>query len=330
MGAFSRKLRHGDHQVIEFGGKPFGDHHVERVLPGYDPDIKARILQDLSVDLGSVSIAMTVNAKDILHAPDGRRVRQRIRGDSGLRYDDEAIRLARQARDEFNIPVDRVVLAALPQVLSAQNEDYIANYKQRLVTEGLGVRSIRAIAGYPYLGTDSVRETLTQDMPVSNADHLIIVSPGGGSGKFGVAITQIAHFLASGDNPNFVKFETFPVFHLPVEHPLNVAFLAATADLPNELIETASGATNYDKDVQNLALLRGLMSHYRHLDSPLHEFREPTDMGVNTIESGIRDEGLVAQACMAEIARRLNRYKNELKRGDESPEAVARVEEYLS
>lgn len=329
MAAFADRLGQGSHQIIEFGGKPFGDHHAARVLPGYDPDIKARILKELTVSLDDVSIAMSLHAQDVLHAPNGRRISQRIRGDSGLHYDEEVVRLARQAHDEFDLPVDTVVLTALPEVLSPENQDYIEEYSQSLAAEGLAVRSIRALSGYPFLDVGLVREALTQAQPITDSQNLIVVSPGGGSGKFGVALTQVAHLLEAGHNPNFVKFETFPVFKLPIEHPLNTAFLAATADLPNILIETSTGKTNYDKDVENLALLKTLLSHYPSLDSPLHDFIEPTDMGVNVIESGIVDHEAVVKACMVEITRRLMRYKSEHQRGEESVETIERVQGYI-
>jgi uncharacterized protein (UPF0371 family) len=175
----------------------------------------------------------------------------------------------------------------------------------------------------------TIQDTLTQEDPVSDTDHLIVVSPGGGSGKFYVAVTEIAHKLRAGKNPNFIKFETFPVFLLPKDDPLNLAFLAATADLPNELITTAEGQTNYDKDVQNLKTLQLLMLHYPELASPLLEFNHPTDMGVNMITSGIIDGSAVYRACLQEVVRRIERYAEEHLRGDERHETVTLSQQYL-
>lgn len=331
MEAFRERMQSGEEQVIEFGGKPFGDYHASRVLPGYDPDVKARILQDLTAELGTgaVTIAMSLHAQDVLLSPDGRRISRRIRGDSGLRYDDEVISLVDQARSRFDLPVHSVVLSSLPKNLSAQNEDYVGAYTERLEAEGLTVKTIHRIEGYPFLSVGSVGETLARNGRPSDTDHMIVISPGGGSGKFGVAVTDIAHKLRGGGNPNFVKFETFPVFGLPVEHPLNLAFLAATADLPNELTRTTCGKTNYDKDVQNLGIVKTLMMEHPELESPLHEFSEPTDMGVNVIESGIVDEQLVTQACHEEIARRIQRYKSERASGDETTQTLMRTQQYL-
>ena len=328
--AFMDRLDEGDMQVIEFGGKPFGDYHASRVLPGYDPDIKARILQDLHRTLGNVSMTLVLNARDVISPPDGRRIAQRIRGDSGLRYDNELIRLVDQARDDFDLPIESVTLTSVPIGMSESNQEYIDNYRERLDTYGLSVRAVDYIPGYPLLDAKTIESTLTQFEPNSEQDQsLIILSPGGGSGKFCVAVTEIAHKLKRGGNPNFIKFETFPVFHLEPDHPLNIAFLAATADLPNVLLSTPGGKTNYDKDLQNLAILQTLMTHYAQLDSPLHRFNEPTDMGVNVIEAGIIDEAGVNKACLLEILRRIERYAREAEAGDEDPDTAGRARLYL-
>lgn len=329
MEAFDKRFGVGDHQVVEFGGKPFGDLHAARVLPGYDPDIKARILQDLSVELGDVTLAMSLHAQDVLQAPNGRRPAKRIRGDTGLFYDDEVLRIIDQAQDSFDLTISTLVLSALPDELSSRNTDYIMAYTERLRAHQITVKHIGHIAGYPFLDVSTIPRTLTQNDKIADTDHLVLLSPGGGSGKFGAAVTEIAHKLEAGHNPNFVKFETFPVFGLPMTHPLNTAFLAATADLPNQLVTTESGQTNYDKDVQNLDIMRMLLTHYPDLDSPLRHFAEPTDMGVNQIEAGITDMEAVNQACMAEIVRRLRRYQNENANGQETDLTVQLTADYL-
>jgi uncharacterized protein (UPF0371 family) len=329
MQHFEMRVSKGDSQIIEFGGKPFGDFHAARVLPGYDPDIKARILGDLTLELGNVSIAMTLHAQDVLCAPDGRRTAQRIRGYTGLRYDSEVIRLADQSRNTFGLPLETVVLTSVPSSLSAQNIEYINEYTERLVSEGLTVKKIGQIAGYPWIEVNNIIDTLTQFEPVSEQDHLIVISPGGGSGKFCVAATDIAHRLIRGGNPNFIKFETFPVFSLPTSHPLNVAFLAATADLPNELVTTVDNQTNYDKDVQNLSILKAVISHFPNLNSPLRNFTDPTDMGINVITEGIVNSDAITNACLKEIIIRIKRYSTELENGDEDESTVARTVKYL-
>ena len=126
----------------------------------------------------------------------------------------------------------------------------------------------------------------------------------------------MAHKLLWNVSPNFIKFETFPVFHLEPEHPLNRAFSAATADLGNQLVRLQSGDTNYDKDVGNFALLKSLLSYFPQY-TPMAEFTQPTDMGVNVIERGIINPDIVAAACKSEIERRIRRYEQEIRSGSE-------------
>jgi len=332
LAAFDAKIEATNQPlVIEFGGKPFGDYHAARVLPGYDPDTKAAILRNLSRSLGNVSITMAVNAQDVLAPPDGRRIAKRIRGDTGLRYDEEAIRLVHQARGEFDIPVNSITLSVTPDTMSDENADYIAAYQEKVMANDIDFHLSRKVPHYPFVAQDDAIRELTTSPAISERDqHALILSPGGGSGKFGVAIGELAHKLVAGGNPNFVKFETFPVFKLPMDHPLNLAFLAATADLPNELLRTESGLTNYDKDVENLALLQTLLAALRNTDSPMQAFREPTDMGVNVIEQGITDIDGVNEACRQEIIRRCARYSDEAGEGDERQATIQRTEQYLA
>lgn len=331
LAAFDAKMQASDQPlVIEFGGKPFGDYHAARVLPGYNPDVKAEILHNLAQNLGNVSITMAINAQDVLANPDGRRNTKRIRGDTGLRYDDESIRLVHQARDEFDIPVNSITLAVTPDSVSDENAEYIETFGNKVRQNDIDFAITRKVPNYPNVAQADIIRELTTTPALSTPDqHSLILSPGGGSGKFGVAIGELAHKLVAGINPNFVKFETFPVFKLPMDHPLNLAFLAATADLPNELLRTKSGLTNYDKDVENLRLLQTLLAATERTDSPMHSFNEPTDMGVNVIEQGIVDMGAVNDACYQEIIRRCQRYINENSVGDEQLATIARTQQYL-
>lgn len=331
MHAFGARIADGPN-VVEFGGKPFGDHHASRVLPGYEPDIKATILRELRGELGDATIALTVHGQDILTQPDGRRVSRRIRGDSGLTYDDEMKRLVEEADTRFGLPISAAVIAAVPDTLSEENADYLGTYVESLGTVFDAIHTLPAIAGYPFLEVTGVVDQLTSKPAITKSDRsLIVVSPGGGSGKFGVAVSEIAHKLQAGEAPNFIKFETFPVFGLDPSHPLNLAFLAATADLPNQLLVVGGDVpfTNYDKDVENLQLLKTLLTQFPDNPTSAHEFEIPTDMGVNVIEKGITDEQAVWEACRKEIQRRIARYQGETARGVESAETVQRTQDIL-
>ena len=331
MDSFAARVDDQTSNVIEFGGKPFGDYHAARVLPGYEADIKADIIRGLSDTMGRTELALVVNAQDLLQDPDGRRVAKRIRGDTQLTYDEEILRMADEADERFNLAVDNVVVSVVPRGLVSVNEDYLGGFADRLAAHFERVHLLPQVEGYPnQIPDDQVVERLTTADPVAPQKNLILMSAGGGSGKFGVAASEIVHHLEAGVVPNFIKFETFPVFALPERHPLNQAFLAATADLPNELTTLGNGLTNYMKDVENLALLRQIIAQYPHLSTGRLEFPEPTDMGVNVIERGITDIGIVAAACQTEIAHRVARYRQEVSRGVEVPDTLARTQQYAA
>ncbi len=331
MDSFTARIDPSVPNVIEFGGKPFGDYHAARVLPGYDPHVKADIIQGLRDTMGRTELALVVNAQDLLHDPDGRRVAKRVRGDTQLTYDEEILRMADQADREFGLTVDNVVVSVVPRGLVPVNEDYLGGFADRLAANFGRVHLLPKVDGYPNaIPDDQVVTRLTEVDPIAPHSNLVLMSAGGGSGKFGVAASEIAHHLETGIVPNFIKFETFPVFALSEGHPLNQAFLAATADLPNELTTLVNGLTNYSKDVENLALLRQMIAQYPHLSTGRLEFVEPTDMGVNVIERGITDVGIVAAACRAEIGRRITRYEQEVSRGVEVPDTLTRTQQYAA
>lgn len=330
IAAFSEQIVPDHPTVIEFGGKPFGDFHASRVLPGYDPDIKAAIVRDIHQELGNNVITMAVHAKDILAAPNGRRPGKRIRGDYGITYEEEALRMADEARLQHDIPVSAIAITSTPNVLSSENADFIDAYVERLKGDFDTVRVLQELSGYPYIGEDDVVGCLTRTEAVTEPDQsVMIVSPGGGSGKFSVAITEMAHKLAGGHIPNFIKFETFPVFNLTPHHPLNRAFIAATADLGNQVVTLDNGMTNYDKDIGNFTLLKTLLSQFPDLVTPMAFYKEPTDMGVNVIETGITDEDVVASACKMEIKRRVRRYQTEVANQSEHQNTVSIAESML-
>ena len=310
--------------VIEFGGKPFGDHHASRVLPGYCPDIKARVLNELQSKRDTRNI-MVVNAKDILPEQFGRTPHGRIRGDSSLRYDDETSRIIIESRETHGIEIDGVALSVTPRLVSLDALNQIRDFKQMIKqTTGLSTSIFSELSGYPDASKISI-PTLEKDERLHHSDRpTVLMSPGGGSGKFGVAFSELFGALSKGNNSSFAKFETFPVFNLPPDHPLNLAFEAATADLGNVVFAYEDGKTNYDKDDQNYKLIQWLADRFQANSKHL-QVSSPFDFSVNVIESGIRNHDFVAQACLDEIDRRITRYMNELSHGDEKPATLERT-----
>jgi uncharacterized protein (UPF0371 family) len=309
---------------IEFGGKPFGDMHAARVLPGYHKDCKAQILHDLGI---VAKIIMVVNARDILPEPIGRYPNGRIRGDSGLRYHQETMRLAREALD-LGVPIDAAVLSLTPRLLNGDDRERIEAFRLSLNDQGIELYRHFEIGNYPdpsILDKDNAVFD-ENDIIAEPGKHLVVFSPGGGSGKFGVMLSEMYYAFKRGEIPNFVKFETFPVFTLPENHPLNMAFEAATADLRNQVITLHGGFTTYDKDIENFRLLKSLYGSAGV--SPFHpvsNMTHPTDMGVNIIDQMIRDMNEVIDACGVEIARRCERYRREYAIGENKLSTLTRA-----
>lgn len=325
VGRFKDGIRgySGGPTYIEFGGKPFGDFHAARVLPGYDPDCKASMLESLAL---LAKIVMVVNARDVLPEPSGRYPRGRIRGDSSLRYNDETIRIVEQAR-QLGMTINDVVLSVTPYALQDTDKLLVEQFREDLANRGIQLRMHYEVPGYPHPNVlnDAAAVFGRNDVIAEAGRHLVVFSPGGGSGKFGVILSELYYALMRGEAPNFMKFETFPVFGLPADHPLNLAFEAATADLENTVIDLASGETTYDKDVENFRLLQEVYRRFGATDHPVVRMHNPTDMGVNVIEQGIVDMNRVVRACGREIVRRYERYVAEHAAGDEKPSTVERA-----
>lgn len=313
---------------IEFGGKPFDDHHASRVLPGYNPDNKAHILKALNP---LVKIVMVVNAKDILPAPYGRTLKGRIRGDSGLRYDQETIRLINRAR-ELGFNIDHVVLSVTPVIQNQVVKDKISEFRHLLsqINVDLFIHYEKKLYPSESFFSDS-QNPFELDEPITKPnENLLVFSPGGGSGKFGVILSELYRSLKRGENPSFIKFETFPVYNLNSNHPLNLAYEAATADLGNKVIRLGKNRSNYDKDVENFKLLKKVYSLFEKQKNLIHTMESPIDMGINQIEKGIVDEKEVKEACRQEIIRRIDRYQNEVNSGDEKLPTLNKTIEILN
>ena len=308
---------------LEFGGKPFSDYHAERVLPGYDPECKAEILRE-TIKLADV--VMVVNALDILSEPDGRKPKGRTRGDSGLLYDAETIRIILDARKR-QIPIDKVVLGVTPREITSQNKKKIDAFRKNLRQIGATLHIHYKVDNYP--STDIFEDTNPfehNDVVRAEQGNLVVVSPGGGSGKFGVLLSEMYEVLVQGYTPKYLKFETFPIYQLDANHALNLAFEAATADLGNQVIDirTADGQgyrTSYDKDIQNFALLKEMFRIFGK-DKEIEYMVDSVDMGINRIIDGIGDIDQVVEACHKEIKRRILRYEREVEKGMEVMKTV--------
>ena len=303
----NRIAQFGGKLYLEFGGKLFDDYHASRVLPGFEPDSKIRMLQQLKDD---VEIVIAINASDI--------ETNKIRGDLGITYEDDVLRLIDTFR-EMDLYVGSVVL-------TRYNGQSAANaFLKHLTT--LGIRCYRhyPIAGYPSDIAHIVSEEgLGKNDYIETSRSLVVITaPGPGSGKMATCLSQLYHEHKRGIQAGYAKFETFPVWNLPLNHPVNLAYEAATADLndvnmidPFHLEAYNKTAVNYNRDVEIFPVLRTIFEKI-HGHCP---YKSPTDMGVNMAGNCVVDDEVCRQASNMEILRRyytakINNFKG---KGDET------------
>ena len=283
--------RFGGKLYLEFGGKLFDDHHAARVLPGFAPDSKIRMLEQLK-DEAEVIIA--INAADI--------EKNKVRGDLGITYDLDVLRLIDAFRG-IGLYVGSVVLTRY----SAQPS--VEAFKTKLENLGIKVYRHYSIPSYPYDIPLIVSDAgYGQNEYIETTRSLVIVTaPGPGSGKMATCLSQIYHDQKRGIKAGYAKFETFPIWNLPLKHPVNLAYEAATADLndvnmidPFHLEAYGQTAVNYNRDVEVFPVLRAMF------ESILGEcpYKSPTDMGVNMVGNCIVDDEAVKIAARQEIVRR--------------------------
>ncbi len=288
----ARREQIGGKLYLEMGGKLFDDLHASRVLPGFTPDNKIAMLERLRDEL---EILICLNAKDLQ--------RQKVRADLGIPYEDDLLRLVDVFR-ERGFLVEHVVLTQL------EESNHVAHaFAARLERLGLKVARHGVIPGYPQDTTRIVSEQGlgANEHSETTRDLIVVTAPGPGSGKLATCLSQIYHDHRRGIRSGYAKFETFPIWDLPLEHPVNLAYEAATADLddlnlidPYHLAAYGTQVTSYNRDVEVFPLLRAMLVELTG-SSP---YASPTDMGVNLAGRGIIDDGVCRQAAKQEIIRR--------------------------
>lgn len=281
----------GDKLYLEFGGKLFDDNHASRVLPGFQPDSKLQMLLQLRDE---AEVLIVISSLDI--------EKNKVRGDLGITYDEDVLRL----RSEF----ENVGLFVSSVVITHYNGQASADsYRARLERLGIKVYYHYTIEGYPnnVALIDSDEGFGKNDYVETTRPLVVVTAPGPGSGKMAVCLSQLYHENKRGIQAGYAKFETFPVWNLPLKHPVNIAYEAATADLndvnmidPFHLEAYGTIASSYNRDIEIFPVLNALFEGI-YGESP---YKSPTDMGVNMIGSCISDEDVCCNAAREEIIRR--------------------------
>jgi len=298
---------------LEFGGKLAFDYHAARILPGFDPNVKLQLLQRLK---DKIDVVICIYSGDI--------ERKKIRADFGIAYDSDTMRIIDNLR-ECGIPVKAVV------VTRYDDHPAVNTFIHKLENRGIRVYKHRPIKGYP-ADVDLIvsengygaNEYIETEKPI-----VIMTGPGPGSGKMATCLSQVYHDHQNGVAAGYAKFETFPVWNLPLNHPVNIAYEAATADLGDvnmvdsfHLEATGKMAVNYNRDVAIFPVVRRICERIMGKDNA---YVSPTDMGVNRVGFAISDDAVVCEASRQEVIRRYFRYRCEYALGAAERETVDRI-----
>ncbi len=314
----SQKIRErikyfGGKLYLEFGGKLFDDYHASRVLPGFAPDSKVKMLLNLK---DQAEIVIVINADAI--------EKNKKRGDLGITYDNDVLRLIDVFR-EIGLYVGSVVITCF------NNQHAAFCFESRLKTLGINVYRHYPIENYP-----SDIPLIVSDDGFGKNDYIetsrslvVVTAPGPGSGKMATCLSQLYHDHKRGIKAGYAKFETFPVWNIPLKHPVNLAYEAATADLddvnmidPFHLEAYGETTVNYNRDIEIFPVLNAMMGEILG-ESP---YKSPTDMGVNMVGNAITDDEAIKDASCQEIIRRYYKARVEVKRGSADITQVRKIE----
>lgn len=308
---FGRKL------YLEFGGKLLFDFHAARVLPGYDPNVKMRLLKSLE---SQAEIILCIHA--------GAIERRKVRADFGITYDVDALKLIDDL-GEWGISVAGVVITRYEEQAAAKT------FMNKLERRGIRVYAHRPTRGYP----TNIDVIVSPDGYGANPyiettkPLVVITGPGPGSGKLATCLSQVYHDHQRGLRSGYAKFETFPIWNLPLDHPVNIAYEAATADLqdynlvdPHHLKAYKEVTVNYNRDVAAFDIVKCILERIMSAEAV---YKSPTDMGVNRAGFAITNDDVVREAAKQEVIRRYFRHACEYAMGMSELKAVETLERLL-
>ena len=309
-----RVTRFDNKLYLEFGGKLLYDYHAARVLPGFDPNVKMRLLQELK---NEADIILCIYAGDI--------ARKKVRADFGITYDVDALKQIDDLRD-WGIDVTAVVVTRFDDQPAAEV------FRNKLVRRGVRVHVHRHTKGYP-----SDVDTIVSDEGFGVNEYIetekplvVVTAPGPGSAKLATCLLQLYHDHRKSINSGYAKFETFPIWNIPLKHPVNVAYESATADIrdfnlidPFHLEAYGETSVNYNRDVEIFPVLKRILQRITGGESP---YNSPTDMGVNRAGFAITNDDAVKEAAKQEVIRRHFRYACEYAMGFADEGTVKRAE----
>ena len=313
-----RVSRFDDKLYLEFGGKIIFDYHAARVLPGFDPNVKMRLLQLLK---DKIDVILCIHAGDI--------ERNKIRADFGITYDVDALKSIDDLRG-WGIEVTAVVITRY------QNQPAATTFKNKLE-----LRGVKVYLHYPTKGYPTDVDLIVSDQGYGANEYIrttkpivIVTGPGPGSGKLATCLCNLYHEYKNGFKAGYAKFETFPIWDLPADHKVNIAYEAATIDLKDEVLVDEHHMSaynvktvNYNRDIEAFHLLKRILEK---ITGGKSMYQSPTDMGVNRISSGIVDDSIIAEASHQEVIRRYFRCAVEYAMGLTDKDTLNRAVEIMN
>jgi uncharacterized protein (UPF0371 family) len=305
---------------LELGGKLLFDGHASRVLPGYDGKNKIKLLRRMR---NKIEVIYCINAQEL--------EKQNTWSDTGLTLDKLALKethvLKRNGIKVLGIAINRF-----------NGEKKAIKFKEEQEKHGRKVFFTKEINGYP----NNLKKVFgekgfeSQEHIKTTRPIVVVTGAGAGSGKMFLCMSQVYGDDKLGINSGYAKWETFPIWNLPITHPVNIAYEAATADLGDRnmhdtLHEKSYGvkSVNYNRDIENFVLLKKIISQFVPKNNFMHKYKSPTDMGINYAKQGIINDEIVTEAARAEILRRYYFFKEKIKRGETKKETLKRMEKLL-
>lgn len=313
----NRVNRFNQRLYLEFGGKILYDFHAARVLPGFDPNVKMRLLQKLK---DQTDVILCIHAGDI--------ERKKMRADFGITYDVDALKTIDDFR-EWGIDITAVVITRY------QNQPPAKAFKNKLEMRGIKVYLHQPTNGYP---TDI--ELIVSDQGYGANPYIetskpivVVTGPGPGSGKLATCLSNLYHEYKRGIKAGYAKFETFPIWDLPADHKVNIAYEAATVDLDDKVLIDEhhfnaynEKVVNYNRDIEAFHLLKKIIEKITGEESM---YQSPTDMGVNRASAGIIDDQIISEASLQEIIRRYFRCAVEYAMGLADKNVIDRIKSIM-
>ena len=314
--AFLNRISNCTKLYVEVGGKLIQDKHATRVLPGYNENQKLNFIKELFNN--DFELVYSISADNIIN--------EKIREDFSTNYIEETFRLFEEL-EKFNVRINNIIISKYRQNIQS---DILNDFILKLKNLNKNIYYLNYMECYTPC-KEFLEEFDKQPFVNLSKKNIVVTGPGGGSGKFAFCLSQLYNEMKNGNKPQYVKYESFPVHNLDITHPLNLAYMSATADLEDVILEDKyhSGSISYNRDLQNFELLKFIANQFNEESYFLKSLTSPTDMGINFIKDGIVNDEVVQEASSIEIFRRFLIHKRNFNNGIDEKDYTKNIRKIL-